>query len=194
MGIGASIYFRFAIADEAEEILFRRQYESSILDGLTGAVNRRHLDERLESELAYAKRHQTELSLLMMDVDHFKEINDRHGHPAGDHVLRVLGATIRQTLRLEDVFARYGGEEFAIVARGLDQARGLALAERIRRLVEQTSFRFKGSRLPVKISIGVATAADCLKEITSELLVSLADRALYQAKAEGRNCCRAFRR
>jgi len=89
-------------------LALKQRYEFSVVDGLTGAINRKHFDNRLIIELAYAKRHQTEMSLLLLDIDHFKEINDRLGHQAGDAVLRQLAAAIKATLRLEDVFARYG--------------------------------------------------------------------------------------
>jgi len=181
-----------SLADEMEESLLKRQYESSILDGLTGVANRRHLDDRLASELAYAKRHGQELCLLLIDVDHFKRINDLWGHPMGDHVLRRLGPIVKRALRLEDVFARYGGEEFAILSRGTDLAHGLLLAERIRFLVQSTNFDQDDHRIPITVSVGVACLADCGGEFTSDRLIASADVALYRAKAAGRNCCRAL--
>jgi len=190
IGIGSSIYFRFSLADEAEQRLLRRQYESSIIDDLTGATNRRHLDERLASEIAYAKRHDTELALLLLDIDYFKKVNDVFGHLAGDMVLRGLGEAVRQTLRVEDVFARYGGEEFAILVRGIDGQHALALAERIRLLIERTTFRHEGRALSITVSIGVASARACAGELSTDGLIASADGALYQAKADGRNCSR----
>jgi two-component system cell cycle response regulator len=190
IGVGTSIFFRFSLADEAEQRLLRRQYESSIIDDLTGATNRRHLDERLASELAYAKRHKTELALLLLDVDHFKKINDAFGHLAGDMVLRGLGESVRQTLRVEDVFARYGGEEFAILVRGIDAEHAMALAERIRALVQRVTFRHEQHELRITVSIGVAAVTDCASDMTAERLIALADGALYLAKGDGRNCAR----
>jgi two-component system cell cycle response regulator len=190
IGIGSSIYFRFSLADELEQRLLRRQYESSIIDDLTGATNRRHLDERLAGEIAYAKRHDAELALLLFDIDHFKAVNDSFGHPAGDVVLRGLGEAVRQTLRVEDVFARYGGEEFAILVRGIDSPHAMALAERIRLLIERTPFGHQGKELRITVSLGVASASECGRDLTPERLIASADRALYRAKSDGRNCSR----
>jgi diguanylate cyclase (GGDEF)-like protein len=183
------IFFRFALADEMEVLALKQRYEFSVVDGLTGAINRKHFDNRLIIELAYAKRHQTEMSLLLLDIDHFKAINDRLGHQAGDAVLRQLAATIKGTLRLEDVFARYGGEEFAIIARGIGGSEALAFADRIRRVVEESRFVHEGTPVAVTISVGAAALADC-KEPSVDNLVKLADAALYTAKGMGRNCSR----
>jgi diguanylate cyclase (GGDEF)-like protein len=188
IGIGP-IFFRFALADEMEEQALKRRYESSIIDGLTGALNRKHFDDRLIGELAYAKRHKAEVSLLLLDVDHFKEVNDGLGHQAGDAILRQLASTIRAALRLEDVFARYGGEEFAIIARGIDCNSALSFGERLRNLVAGASFQHEARVIPITVSIGVASLADC-RDASVDQLITLADSRLYVAKASGRNCCR----
>jgi two-component system cell cycle response regulator len=182
------VFFRFTLADEKEEAALRLRYESSILDGLTGAMNRRHFDDRLIGELAFAKRHDAQVSLLLMDVDHFKQVNDRYGHQAGDSVLRQLAATIRSALRLEDVFARYGGEEFAIIARGIDLKQAFAFGERLRGLVAGAKFRHDDVTIPVTLSIGVAALSDC-QDASVDQLVTLADTRLYMAKEAGRNRC-----
>jgi len=119
---------------------------------------------------------------LLIDVDHFKQVNDLRGHPVGDHVLRQLGSTVKRALRLEDVFARYGGEEFAIVSRSTDLAHGLLLAERIRLLVQNTTFDHEDHRIPITVSVGVACLADCGGELTPDRLIASADVALYRAK------------
>jgi diguanylate cyclase (GGDEF)-like protein len=188
IGIGP-IFFRFALTDEMEELALRRRYESSIIDGLTGALNRKHFDDRLIGELAFAKRHKAEVSLLILDVDHFKEVNDRLGHLAGDSILRQLALKIRDALRVEDVFARYGGEEFAIIARGIDRQGALAFAERVRNLVALTPFLFETTPVPITVSIGVATLHEC-RDASVDQLITLADSRLYVAKASGRNCTR----
>jgi two-component system cell cycle response regulator len=188
IGVGP-VFFRFALADETEELALKRRYEFSIVDGLTGAMNRKHFDDRLIGELAYAKRHKAGVSLMIIDVDHFKKVNDRHGHQAGDAVLKRLAAVIRSTLRVEDVFARYGGEEFAIIARGIDNKHALAFAERIRVLVEKSPFVHKTVPILMTVSIGVASLADC-RDASVDQLISLADSRLYVAKASGRNCTR----
>jgi two-component system cell cycle response regulator len=184
------VYFRFALADEKEVVALKQRYEFSVVDGLTGAINRKHFDDRLIVELAFAKRHQSEVSLLILDVDHFKAVNDKLGHQAGDSVLRQLGVVIKSALRLEDVFARYGGEEFAIIARGIGQPDAFVFAERIRRLVEERPFLHDGKKVSVRVSVGVASLAEC-KDPSVEQLVRLADSALYAAKAAGRNCCKS---
>ena len=183
------MFFRFALADEKELLALKQRYEFSVIDGLTGAINRKHFDDRLIVELAYAKRHQGDVSLLILDVDHFKDINDRFGHPAGDHVLRKLAMVIKAALRVEDVFARYGGEEFAVIARGIGSDEALLFAERIRRIVDEGNFVHDGSPLAVTVSVGAATLSDC-EEPSVDQLVRMADSALYAAKAAGRNCCR----
>jgi diguanylate cyclase (GGDEF)-like protein len=188
IGIGP-LFFRFALADEKEVLALKQRYEFSVIDGLTGAINRKHFDDRLIVELAYAKRHQSDVSLLLLDLDHFKTINDHHGHQAGDAVLRQLAAAVKAALRVEDVFARYGGEEFAIIARGIGSAEALTFAERMRRIVEEATFEHEGAPLAVTVSVGAATLADCNQPSVDQLM-RLADSALYRAKAAGRNCCR----
>jgi diguanylate cyclase (GGDEF)-like protein len=187
LGVGPSIELRFGFTDEAEEGALRRLYESSVLDALTGAYNRKHFEERLASEVAYAKRHATPLCLLMFDLDHFKRISDTYGHLGGDHVLRTVGALAKRTLRVEDVFARYGGEEFAIIARGIDVAKGYLFAERVRITMETARIEFNGLLVPVSVSLGVASLTCCGEAATSEDLIRKADERLYVAKGSGRN-------
>jgi diguanylate cyclase (GGDEF)-like protein len=187
VGVGPNIELRFGFTDEAEEGALRRLYESSVLDALTGAYNRKHFEERLASEVAYAKRHATPLSLLMFDLDHFKRVNDTYGHLGGDHVLRTVGTLVKRTLRVEDVFARYGGEEFAIIARGIDVAKGYLFAERVRITMETSKIEFNGLLIPVTVSIGVASLACCGESATSDDLIGKADERLYVAKGSGRN-------
>ncbi len=189
LGIGP-IVFRFALTDEAEEVALKRRYESSIIDGLTGAINRRHFDHRLVVELAFAKRHDVDVSLLLIDIDHFKDVNDHFGHTAGDAALRRFSETIHRTLRAEDIFARYGGEEFAIVARGIGGRDALAFGERIRKLIENTPFEHGDHPGGLTVSIGVSSLRDC-RDASVDELIALADRRLYVAKSAGRNRCHA---
>jgi two-component system cell cycle response regulator len=187
LAVGPTIELRFGFTDEAEEGALRRVYESSVLDALTGAYNRKHFEERMASEVAYAKRHGTPLSLLMLDLDHFKRVNDTFGHLGGDHVLRTVGALVKRTLRVEDIFARYGGEEFAIIARGIDVGKAYLFGERIRITVEIAKIEYNGLLLPVTISVGVASLACCGEAGTAESLLGKADERLYVAKGAGRN-------
>jgi diguanylate cyclase (GGDEF)-like protein len=184
--LGASVRFRFAMANVEEEAVLRRMYEASVRDGLTGAFNRKHFNERLETEVSYAVRHGTELALVMFDIDHFKLVNDEYGHLAGDKVLTKLTAVIHHTVRAEDIFARYGGEEFAVIARGIHLQGALALGERIRGIAERVVVPFEGLSLNVTVSVGVAVFSN-LESKTARSLIGQADAALYRAKQTGRN-------
>jgi diguanylate cyclase (GGDEF)-like protein len=167
-----------------------RLAEGALQDPLTGLYNRRHLEERLASELAAAQRHGRPVSLLMADVDHFKAINDAHGHLAGDEALKMLAFVLRGAVRKEDVLARYGGEEFVIVARETPLEGAESLAERIRRAVERSRCAWQGQDLGVTVSIGVTMsvgAAEFVAGRTERDLIEAADRALYLAKQGGRN-------
>ncbi len=185
--LGPSVHFRFAISDEVEEQLMRGLYESSVRDALTGIYNRRHFSERIVAEIAYAQRHHTELTLILFDIDHFKSTNDDFGHPAGDRVLKSLAQLVGRTIRAEDIFCRFGGEEFAVLARGIEVRGAMALAERIRSIVETARIVHEQHWIPVAVSVGVATVRSCGEPCTSEKLISVADQRLYEAKLQGRN-------
>jgi diguanylate cyclase (GGDEF)-like protein len=170
-----------------------RLVRSGFTDVLTGWHNRRYLQTRLFEELARCRRERTPLTCLMIDVDHFKSVNDRFGHLAGDEVLRQLAQCISGEVRGSDVSARYGGEEFVVLLPGTGAAAGFTLAERIRAAVAHEPFELTGvpTRLPVTVSIGVAEHRPGLEEhdlkVAGERLLALADVALYEAKAGGRN-------
>ena len=183
--IGATTILKFSYSDELEEQFHAKMYEAALRDSLTQAYNKRHFLERLGVEIAYARRHSTALALLLLDIDHFKQVNDAHGHPAGDHVLAGLGRLVLGMLRTEDVFARYGGEEFAVICRGVSVANAATLAERLRSAVEAARFEHQQSRIPITVSIGVTALADATTDATR--LIADADAALYEAKRTGRN-------
>jgi diguanylate cyclase (GGDEF)-like protein len=188
--IGGQTTLKFVWADELEARYQMRLAEGALQDPLTGLYNRRHLEERLASELAAAQRHGRPVSLLMADVDHFKAINDAHGHLAGDEALKMLAFVLRGAVRKEDVLARYGGEEFVIVARETPLEGAESLAERIRRAVERSRCAWQGQDLGVTVSIGVTMsvgAAEFVAGRTERDLIEAADRALYLAKQGGRN-------
>lgn len=184
--IGSTTILKFTYHDKLEESFQRQMYDAALRDGLTKAYNKKHFTHRLETEFAYAKRHGTPLSLLMMDVDHFKRINDTFGHLAGDYVLSRLSQVAQGTLRTEDLFARYGDEEFAILCRGVPLNSASVLAERIRSLIQGTNFVFETREIPVTLSVGVAAIPELVIEQPLEL-VGCADEALYDAKRSGRN-------
>ena len=185
-----NIVLRVTLASEPEAKYARRMQHAALRDGLTGAYNRRYLDERLSAEVAFARRHEAPLALLLIDIDHFKQINDEHGHLAGDTVLKHVHELIQTEVRAEDVVGRYGGEEFAIVCRESEEG-AIVVAERLRQRIETEPFVHEGTRIPITVSIGVAGAREHHIQDASAL-VQAADSALYRAKQEGRNrCCQA---
>jgi diguanylate cyclase (GGDEF)-like protein len=191
--VGSTTVLKFTFSDDLEEDFRRRMYQAALYDPLTGACNKRHLTERMQTEVSYARRHGTPLSMLMLDIDHFKKINDTHGHLGGDHVLATLGQLARGALRAEDLFARYGGEEFAVLCRGTSADEALALGERLRSRVETFAFEHQSRPISVTVSIGIAAWFDQPESETQ--LVANADEALLKAKSSGRNrvVVRAFR-
>jgi len=184
--LGARVAFRFSLTDSRQEGLLRKLYESSTRDALTGAYNRRHFEDRLRVEIAFAVRHSTDCGLLLLDLDWFKRVNDTYGHPAGDEVLRHVTAVAGDTLRAEDVFARFGGEEFAVILRGSSTRGASRLAERLRDALAQHHAVYDGREIPVTLSVGCAALSCCTKP-SPEDLVAVADRRLYLAKRAGRN-------
>jgi two-component system, cell cycle response regulator len=176
--LGSTTILKFTYNDHLDESFQQQMYEAALRDGLTKAFNKKYFLDRLETEIAYAKRHRAHLSLVMFDVDHFKRVNDTHGHLAGDFVLTRLAKVAANTVRTEDVFARYGGEEFGILCRGVALANAGILAERLRATVEATIFEHEGERLPITISAGVAGHP--------ELPIDTGPQ-LYEAKRGGRN-------
>lgn len=185
--LGPHVSVRFARMTRAEEKLARELFESSMRDPLTRAYNRRYLANRLKAEVAYVARHGGPLSVITFDFDHFKRLNDRFGHAAGDAVLRGGTAVVVRALRSEDVIARVGGEEFVIVLRGIDRAAALVCAERVRAAVEQAEFGADGEAVRATISVGAATSDERTPDTTGRALIKLADARLYEAKAAGRN-------
>jgi diguanylate cyclase (GGDEF)-like protein len=181
--IGNAI-FKFLIGGNIESAYHEEIYRMTIIDGLTQAYNKRYFNENLEKEIPRCTRHQRPLSLVMFDIDHFKKINDDHGHLTGDYVLRELARRVRTRVRKEEVFARYGGEEFALTLPETSREQAVKVAEDLRRLVSAESFDFEGDRIPATISLGVGTIVN---EIAPEAFIKIADDNLYKAKRTGRN-------
>ncbi len=164
--------------------------QESITDSLTGIPNRRYLDRRLNEEVTRAHRHGLPLSVLMLDIDHFKQVNDRHGHPAGDHLLVSFANLVKTQLREPDILARYGGEEFTVIAPQTHRQGAIDVAERIRVHLESNSFSLTSVQNEVQeifltCSIGVASLGGELD--SAEMLIRSADKNLFRAKREGRN-------
>jgi two-component system, cell cycle response regulator len=155
----------------------------AMIDGLTGLWNRTFFETRLISELSRSRRDNQPVSCVMIDLDHFKQLNDRYGHPFGDEVLRGVGKLLNEMGRSEDVVCRYGGEEFVILTPGTQAEAAALFAERIRKGVESLKFTAKGQTITVTCSLGVSD----LGHIPPPSIVELADQALYQAKHGGRN-------
>jgi len=164
-----------------------RLRRAGMTDGLTGVHNRRYFDHRSLIEFSQAVRHRYPLACLFLDLDHFKAVNDRHGHQAGDEVLRQVGGLILRSLRTGDLAARYGGEEFIVLLPRTDLAGAREVAERIRQMVQDSPFVTPdGDTLEATLSCGLAML-EATPEATLARLLGDADRALYRAKREGRN-------
>jgi diguanylate cyclase (GGDEF)-like protein len=183
--VGNCIY-RFLAGGNVEADYHEEIYRLTIMDALTDTHNKRGLFQFLDHELARSERHQRPLAIVMMDIDHFKALNDRLGHLAGDATLRELAACVRGHVRKVDLFARYGGEEFVLVLPETTREGALACAEQIRLRVESHSFQFENEAYQVTISLGVAaTMGDA--SLTPAGFIAEADANLYRAKHAGRN-------
>ncbi len=163
----------------------RALYRAANTDELTNILNRRAFMARAQEEISFSNRNHGNLAILMCDVDFFKKINDKFGHPAGDQVLRDLAKILRMEMRKEDMVARYGGEEFIILVRNTETSSVLKWAERVRSRVEKFSFTFQDKSIPATLSIGVHCNNE--KIIALDEFIQKADNALYQAKHKGRN-------
>ena len=177
---------KFSMVDELEEHALLTLFELTLRDPLTRLYNRRYFDRRARDEFSFAQRHGTKLAVLVIDIDHFKRVNDQFGHPVGDAVLAAVAKGIEKTKRPEDVLARYGGEEFIVLARSISPRNAEILGERIRRSVQSLTLdaRFE---LSVTVSVGVAGLDSDTPFDSCEELVTAADAALFAAKRAGRN-------
>lgn len=165
--------------------------ERSIRDSLTGLYNHRHFYKVLRRDFMLSVRNESDLTCLLLDLDHFKQVNDNYGHPCGDSMLKEIALLIRRSVRETDVVARYGGEEFAILLPQTNLAGARLLAEHIRSLIEKHAFQIGLLTIKITVSVGIATRLMTLPGKPKELLTA-ADRALYRAKEEGRNRIAVF--
>ncbi|TJY59988.1 GGDEF domain-containing protein [Sinimarinibacterium sp. CAU 1509] len=162
--------------------------QQTITDPLIGIYNRRYLDRRLDEEFQRARRYAAPLSVLMLDIDHFKHVNDTHGHQAGDLVLHHLGRLILEAIRTSDIAARFGGEEFAVIAPSTSAANAVELAERIRKFVATHPLSVVGEKqLEIRVTISIGVAQIEPTDVDGNALLCRADAALYRAKQNGRN-------
>jgi two-component system, cell cycle response regulator len=186
--VGRTTILKFTYHDALDESFHEQMYESALRDALTKAYNKRYFADRLDGEFRFARRHETSVALLMLDIDHFKKINDTYGHPAGDTVLIAVADVLTRSVRNEDVVARYGGEEFAVISRAINLEGARVLAERLRRMVEALQVDV-GAAVPLRVtcSIGAAAFPESPNVQNGVELVEVADSALYRAKNSGRN-------
>ena len=182
---GDAIY-KFLFGSNIESAYHEAIHNMAIQDGMTGIHNKRYFTEFLDREIAVCSRHGHPLTLVMFDVDHFKKVNDTHGHLAGDAVLKDLAARIRPRIRREDLFARYGGEEFACVLPSTALPGGIVFAEHLRTIIEERPTEFDNQNIAFTISLGVTTLH---REtgVDPAALIKRADENLYVAKRNGRN-------
>ena len=190
--IGMTTILKFSHTDRIEQSFQKQMLDAAIFDQLTRLHNRRSLDDHLPREFVFAQRHGAPLSLVMFDIDHFKEVNDRHGHVVGDAVLAGIAVALGRGIRQEDLLARYGGEEFVLVCRQTPGPIAFGIAHRLRCAVKSGPLVPQRPNLLVTLSAGVCAVPDP-RIARLEQLIEGADQALYQAKAGGRDriCLRA---
>lgn len=184
--VGNLTVLKFNFLDNIEEEFNEQLYTAANKDFLTQIYNRKYFVDRLKMEISYARRHETALTLLILDLDHFKKINDTYGHSAGDMILKQFASQIALSKRHEDLFARYGGEEFVLLLRGTPKETSIAIAEKIRMKVEQLHFNADGNDVTLTVSIGLGTFYKNNYK-NNETFLRATDSLLYRAKREGRN-------
>ena len=188
--VGPATILKYGYRDTVEHQFLSRLYRSATRDGLTGCYKREYFLDHLDGEVAWHRRHDEWLSLLMIDLDHFKKINDTWGHQVGDDVLHEFAGLLKKQCRVEDLIARYGGEEFAVVLRRTTEEEGSLIAERVRQAVADHEFLHRGKRIALTCSIGVLSRKG--EDLTtSRAIVRDADALLYEAKDAGRDAVRS---
>lgn len=180
------VVLQFLEGGDLEREYHETLYRMMVSDGLTGVANKRWFMENLQRELVRARRHKRPLCLAMLDLDHFKAINDRHGHLAGDDVLRAFCARVAPIVREDESLARYGGEEFVVLMPEAELPAARRFCERVLKAVRDAPFDAGGQSIPVTVSIGLA-GTKCKHTITPSELIAAADACLYDAKRDGRD-------
>lgn len=185
--ISSATIFKYALQDRTENVFHKELYKMAVMDTVTNIYNKRYFLERLKEEFSHAKRGKKPLTLVMIDIDFFKKVNDTYGHLAGDMVLHQVAARLQGMIRTEDLLARYGGEEFAVLLRGANEEKALALAERMRRRLDEEPIKFEGQDIAVTISLGLATLTPESDIADGKALIAASDECLYASKQNGRN-------
>jgi diguanylate cyclase (GGDEF)-like protein len=185
--ISTDTIIQFDYFDENRKVSEQKRYEMGVKDAVTGAYNKSYFLQRIADEFSFSQRQSQPLSVVMIDIDHFKLINDTYGHLAGDQVLQEVSGIVLNMIREEDVFCRYGGEEFVIIMRNTACQPAVNLAERVRKKIEVAKFESLDNQvIKVTVSLGVATNVDkAFRDYVA--LLAEADKYLYQAKGGGRN-------
>jgi len=184
--VGTRLYFKFAFQDAVDQNYQQSLFRAANIDNLTQLYNKKYFIDSLSKEFSFSKRNSQPLSLMMIDIDKFKAINDTYGHIAGDLVLKAVGQYLLKHLRHENVAARFGGEEFAVILRNVDSELALVIAERCRSAIETEKVNYRQQAISVTVSIGIATLEGKNFD-TIEDLIRNADENLYEAKEGGRN-------
>ena len=182
--VGRTI-LKFLVSGHIESAYHEEIYRLVATDGLTGLSNRRAFEDALGREFSRSTRYGRAMSVLMIDVDHFKRVNDVHGHLAGDVALRQVGAALRGNIRRDDLAGRMGGEEFAVLLPEIEHADALRVAEKLRACIRERRIVYEGASIPLSVSVGVATRSERDKQPVD--LLRRADEALYAAKRAGRD-------
>ena len=187
--VGSITIFKFSMQGEAESKFIGELFTAATKDFLTNTYNKRFFQERLESEFFYTLRHGANLSVMVLDIDHFKNVNDSYGHIVGDTTLKLVAQHLSISTRKDDFLARFGGEEFVILMRDCDLEQARTLAEHLREGIEKLTIKANQTEFKISISIGVATITSLnQKTFTSaQSLLQRADEQLYKAKQTGRN-------
>lgn len=180
------VILKFLSRDNLENVYHEEIYRLATTDGLTTVYNKRYFLDCIDREFSRSIRHNRALTLILLDIDHFKRLNDAYGHLAGDFVLKKTAQMIQEKIRFEDIFCRYGGEEFALLLPETETWQALRIAEKIRQCIETQEIRFDLHQILTTASFGVASAHRNMTH--ADQLIQLADQFLYQAKTQGRNC------
>jgi diguanylate cyclase (GGDEF)-like protein len=184
--IGKDNLFKFVYLDDVEIKSQIQLYSATLTDPLTQIGNKRYFNDSFDKEFSYHMRYQLFMGLLIIDLDHFKKINDKHGHQVGDKIIKLFAQRLKGTLRNESTLARIGGEEFAVIIRNASKRQIISIAERILHSINSSPFAIGGEKLPVTASIGISVFSTESKNSKKRLFED-ADKRLYQAKENGRN-------